>query len=269
MAQPLLTTEVLRPRLEGEPAVRLSRLIRAQLGFVWRLLRRLGVGESEASAALQQVFDAAAQRIGDVRPGNERAFLFSTAVHVAARLQRDASAQTALSDAAPALEDLDAQQQSREILAVLLAQMPLELRVVFVLHEIERLTSPEIATIVGIPEGMVTTRLSDALDDFATHLEAGSDLAESLMLAAREDQPPPDMLPRVLVAVGLSTANVQVSNSEAAATSAPGVSSRRTLPRSSSGTVFGLAAKWLGIGLAVGLGLSVAVYKLADVLSGH
>ena len=158
MAQPLIETEVLRPRLEGEHALRLARLIRAQFGFVWRLLRRVGVAEAEADTALQQVFVAAAQRIGDIRSGNERPFLFSTALHVFARTQREPSPQSAPSDAAPALEDLDEQQQSREILAVLLAQMPLELRVVFVLHEIEQLASLEIAAIVGIPEATVASR---------------------------------------------------------------------------------------------------------------
>ncbi|HEY3669111.1 MAG TPA: sigma-70 family RNA polymerase sigma factor [Polyangiaceae bacterium] len=268
MAQPLLGTEALRPRLEGEHAVRMSQLVRAQLAFVWRLLRRLGVAESEAGEALQQVFVAAAQRIGDIRPGNERSFLFGTAFHVAARVQRDLSTEAAPSDSAPALEDLDDQQQSREILAVLLAQMPLELRVVFVLHEIEQLAVADIAAIVGIPEAMVASRLAEALDDFATHLETGSDLAESLMIAAREEKPPADALSRALLAVGLS-ARVQTHEPEAAATSAPGVSSERALRGRAAGTVYGLAAKWLGVGLAVGLALSVAAYKLADALTRH
>jgi RNA polymerase sigma-70 factor (ECF subfamily) len=269
VAQPLFGTEALSPRLEGEHAARLSQLIRAQLAFVWRLLRRLGVAESEAGEALQQVFIAAAQRIGDIRPGNERSFLFGTAFHVAARVQRDLSTEAAPNDNAPALEDLDDQQQSREILAVLLAQMPLELRVVFVLHEIEQLAAPEIAAIVGIPEAMVASRLADALDDFATHLETGSDLSESLMVAARQEKPPADALSRVLFAVGLSAAHVQTHEPEAAAMSAPGVSSERALRSAAAGTVYGLAAKWLGVGLAVGLALSVAVYTLADALTRH
>jgi RNA polymerase sigma-70 factor (ECF subfamily) len=268
VAQPLIETEVLRPRLEGEHAVRLSRLarlIRTQLGFVWRLLRRIGVGEAEADAALQQVFVAAAQRIGDIRSGNERSFLFSTALHVSARVQREPSTQAAPSDAAPALEDLDDQQQSREILAVLLAQMPLELRVVFVLHEIEQLAASEIATIVGIPLATVASRLEEALDDFATHLEAGSDLSESLMSAAREEQPPPGALSHTLSAVGLSAVHVETSDSEAAARSLPGA--QRVESRGASGAYYGLAVKWLGIGLALGLTLTVAAYALSDVLN--
>jgi RNA polymerase sigma-70 factor (ECF subfamily) len=272
VAQPLIGTDVLRPRLEGEHAVRLARLarlIRAQFGFVWRLLRRIGVSEGEADAAVQQVFGAAAQRIGDIRSGNERSFLFSTALHVAARTQREQSTQAAPSDAAPALEDLDDLQQSREILGVLLAQMPLELRVVFVLYEIEQLTASEIATIVGIPLGTVASRLSEALDDFATHLEAGSELAESLMIAGREEQPPTGALLHTLSAVGLSAVHVETSDSEAAALSSPGASSERVELPGSSDASYGLAAKWLGIGLALGFTLTVAAYALSDVLNRH
>ena len=269
MAQPLIATEAPRPRLEGEHAARLSRLIRTQLGFVWRLLRRIGVSESEADAALQQVFVAAAQRIDDIRSGSERSFLFSTALHFAARMQREPSGQVVLSDAAPALEDLDDQQQSREILAVLLAQMPLELRVVFVLREIEQLPSTEIATIVGIPESTVASRLQEALDDFATHLETGSDLSESLMIAAREEPPPPYALSHTLSAVGLGAVHVDTSDSESAALSSPGASSQRTERWAAPGAFYGLAVKWLGIGLAVGLTLTVAAYALSDALSRH
>jgi RNA polymerase sigma-70 factor (ECF subfamily) len=272
VAQPQIGSEVLRPRLEGEHAARLSRLarlIRAQFGFVWRLLRRIGLSEAEADAALQQVFGAAAQRIGDIRSGNERSFLFSTALHIAARVQREPSTQTALSDAAPALEDLDDRQQSREILAVLLAQMPLELRVVFVLHEIEQLADLEIATIVGIPPATVASRLSEALDDFATHLETGSELSESLMIAGREEQPPAGALSHTLSAVGLSTVHVETSDSESAALSSPGVSSERAELPGSPDALYGLAAKWLGIGVALGFTLTVAAYALSDVLNRH
>jgi RNA polymerase sigma-70 factor, ECF subfamily len=257
------------PSLTGTEAraARLSRLIRVQFGFVWRLLRRIGVSESEAEPAVQQVFGAAAQRIGDIRSDSERAFLFSTALHVAARVQRERGEQAEpLSDGAPALEDLDEHQQSREILAVLLGQMPLELRVVFVLHEIEQLSGPEIAEVVGIPLALVVSRLSDGLDDLATHLELGSDLSESLMSAARDEQPPAGALQQALEAAGVGAVHVDMPDPEAAAVSSAGASSRHsTAPGAPS---YALAAKWLGIGLLVGLALTSAVYGLADALNG-
>ncbi len=186
MAQPLIGTDVLRPRLEGEHAARLSRLVRAQFGFVWRLLRRVGVSEAEANAALQQVFGAAAQRIGDIRSGNERSFLFSTVLHVAARIQREPSSQNVLSAAAPALEDLDDQQLAvtRNPGRTIGSDAARAAPGVRAARDRAAGAVLEIATIIGIPLATVASRLEEALDDFATHLETGSDLSESLMVAA-------------------------------------------------------------------------------------
>ncbi len=266
MAQPLVEPEA--QAVDGEHATRLSRLIRAQFGFVWRVLRRIGVTDTEADSAARQVFGAAAQRIGDLRKGSERSFLFSSSLHVAARVQRERTDQAALSDGAPTLEDLDEAQQSREILGVLLQQMPLELRVVFILHEIEQLSDSEIAGILGIPPGTVASRLSEALDDFATHLEAGSDLADSLMLAAREEQPSEGALSQTLSAFGLNAAaNVELPEADTGAVSAPGVVSARLAPPVAPNPAFAIAAKWLGIGLIVGLVATFAAYAVSDALT--
>lgn len=266
MAQPLVEPEA--RAVDGEHATRLARLIRTQFGFVWRLLRRIGVTDIEADSAAQQVFGAAAQRIGDIRQGNERAFLFSSSLHAAARVQRERTELAAPSDGAPALEDLDAAQQSREILGVLLQQMPLELRVVFILHEIEQLAAAEIAGIIGIPLGTVASRLAEALDDFATHLEAGSDLADSLMIAAREEQPPAGALHRTLLAFGPSVgASVDLPEADTGAISAPGVISARLGAPGAANPAFAIAAKWLGIGLVVGLVATSAAYALSDALA--
>ena len=266
MAQPLVEPEA--QAVDDEHAPRLARLIRAQFGFVWRLLRRIGVTDTEADSAARQVFSAAAQRIGDIRKGSERSFLFSSSLHVAARVQRERTEQTALSDAAPTLEELDEAQQAREILGALLQQMPLELRVVFILHEIEQLAGSQIAEIIGIPLGTVATRLSEALDDFATHLETGSDLADSLLLAAREEQPPAGALQRTLLAFGPSVgSSLELPEADTSASSAPGAVSARVAPPAALNPALAIAAKWLGIGLVIGLLATSAVYALNDALA--
>ena len=265
MAQPLVEPEA--RAAFGEHATRLARLIRAQYGFVWRLLRRIGATDTEADSAAQQVFSAAARRIDDIRTGSERAFLFSSSLHVAARVQRERIEPAALSEAAPALEDLDEAQQSREILGVLLQQMPLELRVIFILHEVERLPASEIAEIVGIPLGTVASRLSESLDDFATHLEAGSDLAASLMIAARAEQPSASALPRTLSAFGLNAgASAELSEADTGAISAPGVVSAHLAAPTTANSAFAIAAKWLGVGLVVGVVATSAAYALSDAM---
>ncbi len=266
MAQPLVEPDA-RP-VDGEHAARLARLIRKQYGFVWRLVRRIGVTETEADSAVQQVFAAAAQRIGDIRKGSERAFLFSTALHVVARTQREREEQAALSDGALTLEELDEQQQAREILGVLLQQMPLELRVVFVLHEIEQFAGSEIAEIIGIPLGTVASRLSEAHDDFATHLEAGSEMADSLMLAAREEESTPGALQRTLRAFGLGSAAAEEALEETSAVNAPTIApARMAAPAATHSPAVVIAAKWLAIGLVLGLAATSAVYALTDALA--
>lgn len=261
MAQPL--TETGARAVDGEHAPRLARLIHEQFTFVWRLLRRIGITEVETDSAVQEVFDAAAQRIDDIRAGSERSFLFSTALHVAARVRRGRAEPAAvISDRAPALEDLDEQAQAREMLAALLEQMPLELRVVFVLHQIEGLPSAEIASVVGIPIDTVAARLSEAQEDFATHLEPESDLAVSLLAAAREEHPPNNARTRALSAAGV--ANVALPSApEANALRAPGAGSAR--PGAAPRSPFALAARWTVYGFALGLVLDSAVYALTQL----
>lgn len=169
----LLSQAEAKPAAATEP--RLARLIAEQFGFVWRLLRRIGVPESDADDAAQQVFIAVSQRIGDIRSGSERAFLFSTALHIGSRVRRGRARKREelgveldeQPDSAPSLDELVDRRRARALLDRLLEEMPLELRVVFVLFEIEQLTSVEIAEVVGAPLGTVASRLRRAREDFA------------------------------------------------------------------------------------------------------
>jgi hypothetical protein len=49
--------------------------------------------------------------------------------------------------------------------------MPLELRAVFVLYELEQLTLPEIAELAAIPLGTATSRLRRAREQFQAHIK--------------------------------------------------------------------------------------------------
>ncbi|WP_437818266.1 GNAT family N-acetyltransferase [Sorangium sp. So ce1078] len=55
---------------------------------MWRSLVRLGVARADAEDAVQQVFLAAARRLGDIECGRESAFLFSTALRISSRARR-------------------------------------------------------------------------------------------------------------------------------------------------------------------------------------
>jgi RNA polymerase sigma-70 factor, ECF subfamily len=151
-----------------------SELVRREFRFVWRLLRRLGLPEGDADDATQQVFIIAAQRFGDIRPGRERSFLYTTALHVAFKARRsverrreDLGAEVEPDpDGAPNPEDLVDRRRARELLDSLLDALPLELRVVLVLHEIEELSTTEIAEVIGVPAGTAASRLRRARELF-------------------------------------------------------------------------------------------------------
>lgn len=177
MARPLAEPHA-ESALPAEQQVRLARLVTEQFAFVWRLLRRIGVPASDADDAAQQVFIAVSQRIQDIREDAERAFLFSTALNVGARARRSRGRKREefgveleqYADPTPSQEELLDRQRARELLDLMLDEMPVELRVVFVLYEIEQLTSVEIADIVAVPVGTVASRLRRAREDFAARV---------------------------------------------------------------------------------------------------
>lgn len=164
-----------------EPSVsdheRITLLVREHFAFVWRVLRRLGLGEADADDAAQRVMMIAAKRVNDVKPGSERAFLFRTAWFVAQkehRARRRRPEEPGLeSDAhesgAPNPEELVAERQKRETLDAILDQMPMDLRAAFVCFEIEGLTKHEVAEVLDIPVGTAASRLRRAREEFARH----------------------------------------------------------------------------------------------------
>lgn len=153
---------------------RIARLVREHYGFVWRLLRRLGLCEGDADDASQQVFLVAVDRLVGVERERERSFLYGVALNVGARARRsqqrrreeplDLVAEGA--SPAPSAEQLLERRQARDALDALLAEMPEELRVVFVLYELEELSTPEIAELCELPLGTAASRLRRAREDF-------------------------------------------------------------------------------------------------------
>lgn len=166
----------------------LAGLIQTHFAFIWRLLRRLGLPPSDADDAAQQVFLIAGAKLDAIRPGSERAFLYGCALHHASKWQRtlarqqrtisiDAEAPLDLPCPSLSPEDLLDRARARSVLDALLAEMPLALRSVFVLFELDQLGTQEIADLLGIPRGTVASRLRRAREHFEKrirHLEASA-----------------------------------------------------------------------------------------------
>jgi RNA polymerase sigma-70 factor (ECF subfamily) len=155
---------------------RLAAMATENFHFIWRSLRRLGVALPAVDDAAQQVFEVASRRLDQIELGRERAFLFKTAVLVAAEAGRIAARSRArdagevvdeLRDAGPSPEDVADWSRRRALLDRVLAAMPVDVRAVFVLFELEELSMLEIARLLELPPGTVASRLRRARETFA------------------------------------------------------------------------------------------------------
>ena len=158
-----------------EQDARVAELLRAHFRDVWRIVRRFGVPENSADDAAQEVFIIASRRLSDIAPGSERPFLFASAVRVAANVRRSLGARRECAeeegsldrvDPRPSAEALLDQKRLRQMLDRVLDQMTDDLRVAFVLYELEGMSSPEIAELLSIPVGTVASRLRRAREAF-------------------------------------------------------------------------------------------------------
>lgn len=170
-------------------ALDLSTLVVENTDFVFRNLRRAGLDVGTAEDGAQQVFLIAARKLGQIASGKERAFLYATAMNVAADLKRRFSRRgetelpdeelddliAPLSSSSPSLDEAIDQQRARALLDEVLKSMPDPLRDVFVLSELEEMSAPEVAACLDIPAGTVASRLARArhvFDECLTRLQA-------------------------------------------------------------------------------------------------
>lgn len=142
--------------------------------FVWRSVRRLGVPPADADDAAQEVFLVTAKNLDNIPVDRERAFLFGTALRVASTRRRSArrrpeELEAASDDRAGAAldpEELAELSRARPLLQAILDGMNDELRAVFILAEVEELSVREIAELLDVPQGTVSSRLRSARDKF-------------------------------------------------------------------------------------------------------
>ncbi len=146
-------------------------MVTSNCEFIWRTLRGHGVPGEYADDAAQQVFLIASQKLDLIIGGSERAFLYSTARGVAANARRSISRSCVdadegllahMVDDSPDPERQAQRTEGRRLLERILANMDEDARNVFVLFELEGLTSLEIAALLEIPVGTVASRLRRA-----------------------------------------------------------------------------------------------------------
>jgi RNA polymerase sigma-70 factor (ECF subfamily) len=154
----------------GVGALTFRGLYDAHLDFVWRNLRRLGVCEADAEDRTQEVFVVAHRRFAEFedRGHGPRAWLFQIVLRVASDARRhkrrhpedpDGGQAVGRASIDPSQHDAILRREELSRLDAALATIDVGRRAVLVLHEIEEMTAPEIAQVLGIPLNTVYSRL--------------------------------------------------------------------------------------------------------------
>ena len=155
-------------------------LYEQHFAFVWRTLWRLGVLHASVADAAQDVFLVVHRRHADLR-GNAvaRSWVYGIVVRVARDYRRSQRRKGAPSGVDPDdISDTKAVNASRQLeqreavvlLNQLLDTLDDEKREALVLVELEQMTVPEIAQLLGVNPNTVYTRLRAARQDFARAL---------------------------------------------------------------------------------------------------
>jgi RNA polymerase sigma-70 factor, ECF subfamily len=163
----------------------------AHVRFVWRVLLRLGVRESDLPDAVQDVFVVVHRKLPEFEHRSKMTtWLFAICARVASdrrQLAHERREQPS-SDLAPrddaqvdpgALVD---RRRARALIDAIMNRMPEEQRTVFALFELEGMSGEEIAQALDVPVGTVRSRLRLARAAFDQSVAR---------LQAREQQPRP------------------------------------------------------------------------------
>jgi RNA polymerase sigma-70 factor (ECF subfamily) len=156
------------PRAEPDQA-RLERMFVAHHTMVWRTMRRRGLSPDTAADVTQQTFLVAAERLRDINPDSERAFLVGTALRVAHSLGRKTVRWQLEDDMDQRIAETRSASDERaavQLCDLALSKVDPDLAEVFVMFELEGLSSPEIAASLEIPLGTVASRLRRAREQF-------------------------------------------------------------------------------------------------------
>lgn len=146
----------------------------AHFHFIWRTLQRFGVNTADVDDCAQQVFLVASRKLACITEGSEQAFLFGTAMNVAAEARRTQARRREATgadpieqhDPGPSPDELADRKRARALLDKVLEAMPMDLRVSFVLFELEEMPVQQIASLLDIPSGTVSSRLRRARAEF-------------------------------------------------------------------------------------------------------
>lgn len=148
----------------------IAALFREHGPYVYRVLRRLGVGESDVPDACQEVFVVVHRRAEEFEGRSSvRTWLYGIAARVASEQRRRVRRRRELvTDVPPELlaenapDEATLMRQARDLLDGILDTLDDDKRAVFVLYEIEELSMAEVATALECPLQTAYSRLHAA-----------------------------------------------------------------------------------------------------------
>jgi RNA polymerase sigma-70 factor (ECF subfamily) len=157
-------------------------LFRAQVQYVGRTLRYLGVDQAHLEDACQEVFVVVHRRLKEYKPGGlQRAWIRQICVGVARNRRRtlrrrreDASGEDPPGTVVAPNQERDLElRHLRDRLLAILEELPVEQRDVFVLYEIEQLTMSEVAEALSCPLQTAYSRLNAARARVRARVQGG------------------------------------------------------------------------------------------------
>jgi RNA polymerase sigma-70 factor (ECF subfamily) len=178
---------------DEDGAPRLREIFRTESSYVWNTLRRLGVRPSDLEDVTHDVFVVVHRKLADYDPSRPlRPWLFGIALRVASDYRRCARIQRER-----ITDDLDREgggigteeqletARRRALVMKALEALGEDQRLVFVRHELEGISIPEIAAMIGIQVNTAYSRLRLARERFVVAVRA---LAKEPGDAAREPE---------------------------------------------------------------------------------
>ena len=161
---------------EGPMAPIPAQWFREHVDGLWRVVARLGIPAHHVDDVVQEAFIVASRRRGDIGKGQERSFLTATAARICSNYRRKAHVRHEVGRAddfeheaspTPHAEQLLIERRLRELLEQVLGELSDAHRAPFVLYELEGFSVPEIAEMLELPLGTVSSRLWRARARFA------------------------------------------------------------------------------------------------------
>lgn len=159
------------------------RCYREQGAAVWKLVQRLGVDERDLDDVTHDVFVVAHRRWSDFDPSRPcLPWLVGIAYRVVSDWKRSARVRHEVLESAPSRDETspDAEHNgieeavnvaaSRRLVLRALDALPPERRAVFVLHELEEHTMPEIAEMLAVPLNTLYSRLRIGRSEFGARV---------------------------------------------------------------------------------------------------